>query len=60
MGADNGKDGRRQLITLVKKGLSRLGQGVERKKEFTMRNGTAEMAPKHFNRIEPRAIGRQV
>jgi hypothetical protein len=28
--------------------------------EFTMGHFSAEMAPKHFNRVQPRAISRQV
>ena len=47
-------------IITIEESLSGLQQGFEVFKEFTMRDFTPKVPPQHFNRIEPRTIGRQV
>jgi hypothetical protein len=44
----------------VKEILSCFQQGVHIFKEFTVRDFATKMAPEHFNRVEPGAIGGQV
>ena len=47
-------------IVAAKEGEARLDQSIDTHKEFTMRHFAAKLPPQHFNRIQPRAVGRQV
>jgi hypothetical protein len=45
------------LVVTVNERVRRFYQGVQGDKELTMGDLTAELAPEHLHRVEPRAIG---
>src|SRR5713101_79181 len=60
MRTDNGQHPLWDPVMAIEEVLSGQQQSGHRFKELTMRDFAPEMAPEHFDGIEPRAIGRQV